>query len=67
MSFPGDTSGKEHQKMQEDITDTGSIPGSERSPGIGHSNLFQYFCLENPVTEEPAGLRSIGSQRDIHN
>ena len=27
----------------------GSIPGSARSPGGGHGNPFQYFCLENPV------------------
>ena len=29
--------------------DTGSIPGSGRSPGVGHSNPLQYFCLENPM------------------
>ena len=29
--------------------DMGSIPGSERSPGVGSSNPFQYFCLENPM------------------
>ena len=29
------------------VRDTGSIPGSERSPGGGHSNLLQYSCLEN--------------------
>ena len=25
------------------------IPGSGRSPGGGHGNLLQYFCLENPM------------------
>ena len=25
----------------------GLIPGSERFPGIGKGNLFQYSCLEN--------------------
>ena len=25
------------------------IPGSERSPGAGNGNLFQYPCLENPM------------------
>ena len=35
-----------------DIRDAGSVPGSERSPGIGHSNPFQYSCLENPVDRE---------------
>ena len=31
----------------EDIKDMGSIPGSGRSPGVGHGNLLQYSCLEN--------------------
>ena len=29
--------------------DTGSIPGSGRSPGEGNGNPFQYSCLGNPV------------------
>ena len=32
-----------------DPGDTGSIPVSERSPGGGHGNQLQYFCLENPM------------------
>ena len=32
-----------------DARDTGSIPGSGRSPGGGHGNLLQYSCLENSV------------------
>ena len=28
--------------------DLGSIPGLGRSPGGGHGNPFQHFCLENP-------------------
>ena len=32
-----------------DIRDTGSIPWSGRSPGGGHGNPLQYFCLENPM------------------
>ena len=27
----------------------GSIPGSGRSSGGGHSSLLQYSCLENPM------------------
>ena len=27
--------------------DSGSIPGSERSPEEGNGNLLQYSCLEN--------------------
>ena len=33
----------------EDIRDLGSIPGSGKSPGRGHSNPHQYSCLENPM------------------
>ena len=29
--------------------DLGSIPGSGRSPGVGHGNLLLYSCLENPM------------------
>ena len=29
--------------------DLGSIPGSGRSPGGGHGNPLQYFCLENSM------------------
>ena len=32
-----------------DIRDTGSIPGSGRSPGGQHGNPLQYSCLENPT------------------
>ena len=30
------------------LRDTGSIPGSGRSPGGGNGNPLQYCCLENP-------------------
>ena len=30
-----------------DITDTGSIPGSRRSPAVGNGNPLKYTCLEN--------------------
>ena len=32
-----------------EIRDTGSTPGSERSPGGGHGNPLQYSCRENPM------------------
>ena len=35
-----------------DTRDTGSIPGLERSPGVGNGNPLQYFCLENPMDRE---------------
>ena len=44
----------------EDVKDTGSISGPERSPGGGNGNPLQYSCLENqigvfdfPRTESP--------------
>ena len=32
-----------------DSGDAGSIPRSERSPGGGNGNPFQYSCLEHPM------------------
>ena len=43
-----------------DIRDVSLIPGLGRSPGEGHSKPLQYSCLENPTTEEPGRLKSIG-------
>ena len=34
---------------------------------LDSGNSFQYSCLENPWTEEPGGLQSMGSQRVTHN
>ena len=45
-----------------DTREADSIPVSVRSPGGENGNPPQYYFLENP-TEEPGGLRSIGSQR----
>ena len=32
--------------------DSGSIPGSGRSPGEGNGNPLQYSCLGNPMDRE---------------
>ena len=32
-----------------DVRDAGSIPGLERSPGVGHGNPLQHSCLGNPM------------------
>ena len=45
--YTGDASGKEPNAG--DLRDTGSIPGSGRSPVGGHGNPLLYSCLENPV------------------
>ena len=47
--FPGGTSGKELACSVGDMRDAGSIPGSGRSPGRGHSNPLQFSCLETPM------------------
>ena len=47
--------------------DLGSIPGLRRSPREGNGNPLQYSCLENPTTEEPGRLQSMGLQRIGHN
>ena len=49
MGFPGGSVVKNLPANVEDVRDVGSIPGSRRSPGRGHSNPLQYSCLENPV------------------
>ena len=46
MGFPSGSVGKESSCS---TGDTGSVPGSGRSPGEGNGNLFQYSCLENPT------------------
>ena len=43
-SFPDSSVGKESACTAGDLD---SIPGLERSPGGGHGNPLQYFCLEN--------------------
>ena len=35
-----------------DIKDMGLIPGSGRSPGVGHGSPLQYSCLDNPMDRE---------------
>ena len=32
-----------------DVRDSGSVPRSGRSPGEGHGNPLQYYCLGNPM------------------
>ena len=57
--FPG---GSVVKNLPANAGDMGSIPGLGRPLGGGHGNLLQYSCLENPPTEEPGGLQSMGSQ-----
>ena len=49
QGFPGGASGREPTCQCRTHRDLGSIPGSGRSPGGGHGDPLQYFCLENPL------------------
>ena len=44
--FPG---GSVVKNLAAQAGDTGSIPGSERSPGEGNGNSLQDSCLENSM------------------
>ena len=46
--------------------ESGLIPGSGRSPGVGNGNPLQYSCLGNPMDRRASGLQSIRSQRVGH-
>ena len=46
MSFPG---GSVVKNPPASAGDMGSIPGSGRSSGGGHSNPVHHSCLENPM------------------
>ena len=59
MGFPRSSVGKESAGNAGDV---GLIPELGRSPGEGNGNPLQYSCLENPWTEEPGRLQSVGSQ-----
>ena len=68
LSFPGDPVVK---NLPANAGDTGSIPGSERSPGVGNGNPLQYSCLENlidrgawPTTVH--GVTKIWAQLSMH-
>ena len=45
-----------------DTRDAGVTPGRGRSPPVGKSNPLQNSHRENPMTEEPGWLQSMGLQ-----
>ena len=47
--FPGGSAVKNPPANAGDTRDMGSIPGSQRSPGVGNDNPLQYPCLENSM------------------
>ena len=52
IGFPWWLSCKESACNAGATGNSGSIPGSGRSPGGSHDNPLQYSCLENPVARE---------------
>ena len=49
MGFPRSSVVRSPLANAGDTGDSGSIPGSGRSPGGGNGKPLQYFCLENSV------------------
>ena len=63
LGFPGGSNGEESAC---NAWDSGSIPGSGRSPGEGNGNPLQYSESSIPWTKEPGGLHFMGLQRVEH-
>ena len=55
--FPGGSDGK---VSVYNVGGPGSIPRLGRTPGEGNGNPLQYYCLENPRTEEPGSYSPRG-------
>ena len=49
LGFPGGTVIKNLPVNARDAGEAVSIPGLERSPGVGNGNPLQYCCLDNPM------------------
>ena len=45
--------------------DVGSIPGSGRSPEKEMAAQSRILAWETPLSEEPSGLQSVGSQKSL--
>ena len=65
LEGPDFPDGSDDKASAYNVGDSGSVPGSGRSPGGNHNPLW-YSCLEIPWMEEPGRLQSIGSQRVGH-
>ena len=61
-SFLGFPCGSESKESACNAREPGSIPGLGRSSGEGKGYPLWYSCLENPWTEEPGRLQSMGSK-----
>ena len=56
-----------HKELACNAGDTGSIPGSGRSPREGNGNPLQYSCLGNPMDRGAWRATIMGLQRVRHN
>ena len=63
LDFSGDSDVKESTCNAGDL---GSVPRLGRSPGGGHATHSSILAWEDPWTEEPGRLHSMGSQRVGH-
>ena len=67
MSFPGGSVAKNLPTNAGGAGHMSSIPGSERSPGRGNGNPFQYSCLGNPLDRGAWWAKVHGITRVRHN
>ena len=67
MHVPGFPGGSVVKNLPASAGDTGSIPGSGRSPGEGNGNSLQYLCLENPMNRGAYQTTVHGVTRVGHN
>ena len=67
--FPGGTTVKNLPINAEDERDTGSSPGSGRSPGVGNSKLLKYPCLENSMDRgaQHTSVHGVVKESDTNN
>ena len=63
LGFPGGSEGK---ASAWNAGDSGSIPGSGRSPGEGKGNPLQYSYMKNPMERGAWWAKSMESQRVGH-
>ena len=63
VGFPGGSGSKESTCNVEDL---GLISGLGRSPGGGHGNRLQYFCLDNPQEQRSLEVYSPWGHRVGH-
>ena len=63
MDFPAGSGSK---ASTYNAGDSGSIPGSGKSPGEGNGNPLQYFVCKIPWMEESSRLQAMRLQRVGH-